>query len=507
MEQHLHTSSAEQVALHTAELWDEFKSLLDAGELSAEKVSYLSKATTANILAFYRETGSCLREGISLLCEVTNLNSPQLAEIGVNYLFSELIEVINDSFDPSICPLYDQLFAQVITFYRTQPYGKFLDLQLNHFHLRDELAVLQRRKRLGDYTITTTPSRVRKIIVLSRVTIGADIAITSIILSRLKTNFPQAEIVLIGSAKLNQLYGGDSSIRVKSLDYGRHGDVVSRLNSWVELCQLVADEVAPLNFDEYLIFDPDSRFTQLGLLPLLQSHVERQAYSFFPSRTIGGQGTQSLGNLTNQWLGSIGLGEGQSFPFLAIPSYIRNPAEHLVNLLHLGGSNFITTLSFGVGGNSRKRLGASFEESLAYALSQKSTLIIDCGATPEEVTQASELLQFLQYQGCQIIELDETTLPPFLQQTAVQADVVSWKGGIGSFAALIKVSDQYVGYDSAGQHIAAALGVTSTSIFVHIPSSIFAYRWHPLGSAPTRVILADPREFISPNSLIQQIFP
>jgi ADP-heptose:LPS heptosyltransferase len=32
-----------------------------------------------------------------------------------------------------------------------------------------------------------------------------------------------------------------------------------------------------------------------------------------------------------------------------------------------------------------------------------------------------------------------------------------WDGSIGAFAGLIADSDQYIGYDSAGQHIAAAM--------------------------------------------------
>ena len=41
-----------------------------------------------------------------------------------------------------------------------------------------------------------------KILLLSRVTIGADVAISSVFCQRLKQYFPAAEIVLIGSEKL-----------------------------------------------------------------------------------------------------------------------------------------------------------------------------------------------------------------------------------------------------------------------------------------------------------------
>ena len=59
---------------------------------------------------------------------------------------------------------------------------------------------------------------VKKILLLSRVTIGADVAITSIIIQRLANLFPDAEIVLIGGSKLDEIYGGNSRLLCRYLD-------------------------------------------------------------------------------------------------------------------------------------------------------------------------------------------------------------------------------------------------------------------------------------------------
>ncbi len=74
------------------------------------------------------------------------------------------------------------------------------------------------------------------------------------------------------------------------------------------------------------------------------------------------------------------------------------------------------------------------------------------------------------------------------------AAVVAWQGPLGAYAGLIAASDLYVGYDSAGQHIAAALGVPVIDIFVDRRTPMIARRWRPTGPGPVEVILAEGAE-------------
>jgi ADP-heptose:LPS heptosyltransferase len=50
------------------------------------------------------------------------------------------------------------------------------------------------------------------------------------------------------------------------------------------------------------------------------------------------------------------------------------------------------------------------------------------------------------------------------------------------------MSDQYIGYDSAGQHVAAALGITTLTVFVTSNNATFAERWRPFGNGKSEVI-------------------
>jgi ADP-heptose:LPS heptosyltransferase len=59
---------------------------------------------------------------------------------------------------------------------------------------------------------------------------------------------------------------------------------------------------------------------------------------------------------------------------------------------------------------------------------------------------------------------------------------------VGLLAALISASDLYIGYDSAGQHIAAASGTPCIDIFAGYESPRIIDRWRPTGPGTPTVI-------------------
>ena len=96
--------------------------------------------------------------------------------------------------------------------------------------------------------------------------------------------------------------GSLKNIQVHELNYARRGGLVEKFQIWLQLLTEVRRIIANLSPVEFLILDPDSRLTQLGVLPL----VPLPNYRFFNSR--GKQGTSkhaSMAQLTNQWLDNI----------------------------------------------------------------------------------------------------------------------------------------------------------------------------------------------------------
>ena len=104
------------------------------------------------------------------------------------------------------------------------------------------------------------PAGRRRVFVLSRVTLGADVAVTSVILSAAKKRFPNARIVFVGPRKNYELFAADRRIHHAEVAY-RRGNLRERLSAWEEL-------KAAVTATDSTVIDPDSRLTQLGLLPV-----------------------------------------------------------------------------------------------------------------------------------------------------------------------------------------------------------------------------------------------
>src|SRR5262249_29689584 len=90
-----------------------------------------------------------------------------------------------------------------------------------------------------------------------------------------------------------------------------------------------------------------------------------------------------------------------------------------------------------------------------------------------------------------VLEANETNLQSLSTNEKLTADIIVWNGRIGLLAAMIAESDLYIGYDSAGQHIASALAVPCIDIFAGYSSPRMLKRWRPTGRAASYVIAVD----------------
>ena len=115
------------------------------------------------------------------------------SEEGTRALFQVLIEPLGDRFELKLVDYYIDIFSHVIA--RTIPGEN-----------ADRLRARYQRVRASDRFAWRNPKRVY---VLSRVTLGADIAITSQCLSAAALRFPDAEIFFVGSPRNFELFAGD----------------------------------------------------------------------------------------------------------------------------------------------------------------------------------------------------------------------------------------------------------------------------------------------------------
>jgi hypothetical protein len=319
-------------------------------------------------------------------------------------LLSIVVERLGDLFEPRLCETYTALFSQVIR--KACP------------ELEPRL-----RRRTGSHP---APERTSRVYVLSRVTLGADVAVTSVLLDAAKSRYPDADIVFVGPKKSYDLFEADPRIHHFPAPYARGGTLRDRLRA-----------SASLWLEDGIVIDPDSRLSQLGLI----SVCDEERYFFFESRSYGGDGEEPLPVLAARWAREV-LGINGASPFIAPLESTEPPAG--------------ITVSLGVGENPAKRIDERFERELMRLLaSTGASVLLDKGGDETERRRVEAVLQ------------------PGMR---------THEGAFAPFAAQIARSRLYVGYDSAGGHVASACGVPLISIAKGFASERMQARWKPNGT-------------------------
>lgn len=338
--------------------------------------------------------------------------------------FRIVTETLADRFEPALCGAYADVMAEAVA-------GVLPGADAA------ELAARYRRVR-APRPCRAEPARV---VVLSRVTLGADVAVTSVILDAVKRRFPGAEIRLAGPRKNWELFSADPRIGHLPVAYPR-GALRERLAAGEELRCALAGTGA-------VVVDTDSRLTQLGVLPV----CPEPDYFFFESRGYGGESGEALPEVTRHWCAAV-FGIADAAPYIAVPA----PA-----------ASADIAVSLGVGENPAKRIADPFEERLLERLGATgASLCVDLGAGGEESARVRRAV---------------AGLP--------SGQVRLWDGSFAGFASIISGSRLYAGYDSAGQHVAAACGVQLLCVFAGFPTPRMFQRWRPTGAGRMAIIRAE----------------
>ncbi|MBK5293662.1 MAG: hypothetical protein JJE04_18540 [Acidobacteriia bacterium] len=367
-------------------------------------------------------------EPLRQLLSLANHIDPVIATAASIVLFRDLVEPLSDSFEPDLCLAYAGIFSSAIE-------SALPDLPAAHLLQRYQSIRAMRPCR---------ESKVSDVIVLSRVTLGADVAVTSLMLDAAKKRFPSARIHFAGSAKAYELFNADPRILHLRLPYARGGALADRLSAGLELRDLLQNT-------EGIVIDPDSRLTQLGLLPVCG--LDR--YFFFESRSYGADGPDPIGKLAQDWI-------RETFSVDDAKAFIAPAAKPLFP------GHDLATLSLGVGDNPAKRIPDPFEQDLLRHLVRLGlNVFIDQGTGGEEADRVQRAIQ---------------------SAGARPGQIQTWRGAFAPFAATIAASRLYVGYDSAGQHVAATCGTPLVTLFAGFVSPRMFHRWSPRGPGPMEVI-------------------
>jgi ADP-heptose:LPS heptosyltransferase len=118
-------------------------------------------------------------------------------------------------------------------------------------------------------------------------------------------------------------------------------------------------------------------------------------------------------------------------------------------------------------------VGGGFEAQAVMALLRRGWRVtLDRGFGQDEAVRAEAIAAAAEREG-------------------LRAGLELWQGSAGELAARIAASDLYVGYDSAGGHIASALGVRGIDVFAGAACQRMLQRWSPPGA---EVLAVEPGE-------------
>jgi len=352
-------------------------------------------------------------------------------DAGSAALFRDLVEPLADAFEFSLVNAYAHIFARVIE-------AALPDLDAAEL-IERFMRIRRPKKFVGN------PESVEHVFVLSRITIGADIAITSRILRAAFVHFPNAKIHFVGLRKNFEMFEPEIGLEFVELPYKRTGTLRERLGVYPALKEALSVKGA-------LIVDPDSRLSQLGLLPL----GEEENYFFFETRSWWSDEDMPLGEMTERWL-------EQTFE---VPLHV--PIVAVEDRLE----GFDVTLSLGVGENPEKAMPWPFEPKLLQLLVDRGLrVLVDTGAGGDEAERVHRAIAEV--------------------RPGANGSVTPYYGSFKEFASEINASELFIGYDSAGGHAACALGVPGLLLFKGYANERFMIRWIPWGDGELEVLDAE----------------
>lgn len=439
---------------------------------------------------------------ITLLSQMGLGRDRLLAEQATNSLYRLIILPLCDDFtDHGTAVANKVIITMLQAFLRTSAGAAARQILATH-KLSDPAAIIERHRQLqqGKPLSQAHSALIKKAFILSRVTLGADIAITSIIAQRLRQALPQAEIFLVGPDHLSRLFAG-GSLRFIDFPFDRDGSLHEKFAAWPRLYNCLAEQTKNLARREIALFDPDSRLSQLGLLPL----VPLSSTYYLTSRTDSA-GEATLPEITNAWLDRIVPDSSRAMPSFCLQPSVQQKARLFFQ--YLPATTFTVLINFGVGNDANKRLGTTFEKELLEALLAipDTLVILDSGKGGPEHEAAKRLMAKTAEKGYKTAELSETELAD--ATIASGTALLRFSGNIDAVAALIDHSHLFIGYDSCCQHLATATRTPAIICFAGAANKRFLRRWQPgnhHGKTTTIVIDKQPCTSSQRTALINKI--
>ncbi|MDD3088776.1 MAG: 2-phospho-L-lactate transferase CofD family protein, partial [Candidatus Omnitrophica bacterium] len=357
---------------------------------------------------------------------------------------------------------------------------------LSGFGIKNADGLLKRIKRLRGKSEFKGNENIKNIFVLSRGPIGGDFNITGVLIRKAQNRFPGAQVYLVGKERtLSQIFS-DSKITIIDHSYNKNSSFSERIENALTLRGKIA---AYYNKDVSIVIDPSSHLLKHGMIPL----VEEENYFYFDMVAPEGY-KKTLGQLASEWFDTI-FGETR----VSLTSGVLSPEKEACDEIDefFGKNPTIekrnkVAINLGVGGDKFKSLSVDFEVKLITALlNDNSVVFLDRGFGDEKervkeiAKKVSETLE-----SVDVIEISEKNYSEEIEKSGKLLIISAFKElDLAVFAALIKHSNLYIGYDSMGQHLAARFGIPEITIFGGYVVDKFPQYWRPYTTSPAEQVV------------------
>ena len=439
-----------------------------------------------------------VRQACDYIAEQCNSENELEQSAAIRCVFAELVEPWNDSFSMRGRNAYAAIFGRIV--WQTCEADNMLMNSLKMFNINTEEQLRNRHLVHRQGKALQVPATAKRIVVLSRVTIGADILLSSVVIKRLRERYPDAEIIITGNKKLYGLFGAMPQLKVESLDYARRGTLITRLRSWISLHEQIKD----LKPD--LVVAPDSRLDQLGLLPICC----KEQYALWENLQLA-DATQSLSSLADQWIcETLNLeSEPPVYPELAFSPDMQMLSDHMQELI--ADRPFIA-VKLDYGGNSDKAVSREWEiEILRCMIDRGWRILIDRGFGEEELQNSDAVIRGVGMSAFDISESDPDQgmlIRDVTEKDLNGTDIVRFYGSIAAWAACAKHCQLAFSYDSVGHHLAAALATPLVIAFTGYKDDAFPKAWQPRGPGEINMVCIpmdrkDNRDYL--NKILEHI--
>lgn len=440
-------------------------------------LTWLAGRSAAAIEAALADPAHPTYAHLDALADAADSDDEVLRGAGLGALFGGLVEPLNDGFTPAGRAGYARWFTRAC--WRVGTRDPRITAQLAAFGIHDE-AALHARYQAARHAPAPAPRTATTVCILSRVTIGADLLLTTVVLQRLRQAYPTAELVVLGDGKLQALIGGFPGVRVRAVAYGRRGPLRERLASWLAVVEALAAEAPDL------VVAPDSRLDQLGILPVTADPTRYHLWENVLPDGVALSLARALDADLARWLG---LDPTPVEPRTRLDAPTRAVQERLAAAL---GTRPIAAVKLDHGGNPAKALSRQAEVAALRRLRELGwRVLLDRGFGAAELANSDALLADA---GWTAVDLDDSSqgmglaVGGLAPNALADADVIRFHGSIGGWAAACACCRLTLSYDSVGHHLAAGLGVPVVTAFTGHRDARFAVAWKPHGPGAVTLV-------------------